>query len=314
MEAFQMSDNLVFMFSGQGSQYVGMGKELYENYEEAKKVLDEANQILDFDLKDMIFNGPEEDLNNTKNTQPAIYTVSAMVKAVLAENGLEPAAVAGHSLGEYSALHAAGVLSFKDGLKLVRRRGELMDQADPEGKGTMAAVIGLADEEVEEVLDQIDGIVTVANYNSPGQVVISGEVEAVGKAEELLADKGAKRVIPLSVSGAFHSPLMEPAKEELKNTIEAVDFNDAQMPLIANVTADYVKESSEIKAALIKQLDNSVRWVETIERFKNDDYEDYVEVGPGRVLKGLMRRIDRSLNAYNVEDQKSLKKTLKKLQ
>lgn len=309
-----MSDNLVFMFSGQGSQYVGMGKELYENYEEAKKVLDEANQILDFDLKDMIFNGPEEDLNNTKNTQPAIYTVSAMVKAVLAENGLEPAAVAGHSLGEYSALHAAGVLSFKDGLKLVRRRGELMDQADPEGKGTMAAVIGLADEEVEEVLDQIDGIVTVANYNSPGQVVISGEVEAVGKAEELLADKGAKRVIPLSVSGAFHSPLMEPAKEELKNTIEAVDFNDAQMPLIANVTADYVKESSEIKAALIKQLDNSVRWVETIERFKNDDYEDYVEVGPGRVLKGLMRRIDRSLNAYNVEDQKSLKKTLKKLQ
>ncbi|PUU94000.1 MAG: acyl-carrier-protein S-malonyltransferase [Halanaerobium sp.] len=308
-----MSDNLVFMFSGQGSQYVGMGKELYENHEAAKKVLDEADQILDFELKDMIFNGPEEDLNNTKNTQPAIYTVSAMVKAVLAENGLKPAAAAGHSLGEYSALHAAGVLSFEDGLKLVRRRGELMDQADPDGKGTMAAVIGLADEEVEAVLNQVDGIVTVANYNSPGQVVISGEVEAVGKAEELLAEKGAKRVIPLSVSGAFHSPLMEPAKEELKNTIEAVDFNDAQIPLIANVTADYVKESSEIKAALIKQLDNSVRWVETIERFKADDYEDYVEVGPGRVLKGLMRRIDRSLNAYNVEDEKSLKKTLKKL-
>ena len=308
-----MSDNLVFMFSGQGSQYVGMGKELYENHEAAKKVLDEADQILDFDLKGMIFNGPEEDLNNTKNTQPAIYTVSAMVKAVLAENGLKPAAAAGHSLGEYSALHAAGVLSFEDGLKLVRRRGELMDQADPEGRGTMAAVIGLADEEVEEVLNQVDGIVTVANYNSPGQVVISGEVEAVGKAEELLAEKGAKRVIPLSVSGAFHSPLMEPAKEELKNTIEAVDFNDAQIPLIANVTADYVKKSSEIKAALIKQLDNSVRWVETIERFKADDYEDYVEVGPGRVLKGLMRRIDRSLNAYNVEDEKSLKKTLKKL-
>ncbi|OEG63239.1 MAG: [acyl-carrier-protein] S-malonyltransferase [Halanaerobium sp. MDAL1] len=308
-----MSDNLVFMFSGQGSQYVGMGKELYENHEAAKKVLDEADQILDFDLKDMIFNGPEEDLNNTKNTQPAIYTVSAMVKAVLAENGLEPAAAAGHSLGEYSALHAAGVLSFEEGLKLVRRRGELMDQADPEGKGTMAAVIGLADEEVEAVLNQVDGIVTVANYNSPGQVVISGEVEAVGKAEELLAEKGAKRVIPLSVSGAFHSPLMEPAKEELKNTIEAVDFNDAQIPLIANVTADYVKESSQIKAALIKQLDNSVRWVETIELFKADDYEDYVEVGPGRVLKGLMRRIDRSLNAYNVEDEKSLKKTLKKL-
>ena len=308
-----MSDNLVFMFSGQGSQYVGMGKELYENYDAAKNVLDEADQILDFDLKNMIFNGPEEDLNNTKNTQPAIYTVSAMVNAVLAENGLQPAAAAGHSLGEYSALHAAGVLSFADGLKLVRRRGELMDQADPEGKGTMAAVIGLADEDVEAVLEEVDGIVTVANYNSPGQVVISGEVEAVKKAEELLNEKGAKRFIPLSVSGAFHSPLMEPAKEELKNTIEAVDFKDAQIPLIANVTADYVEDSSEIKAALIKQLNSSVRWVETIEHFKEDEYQDYVEVGPGRVLKGLMRRIDRSLNAYNVEDEKSLKKTLKKL-
>jgi len=308
-----MSDNLVFMFSGQGSQYVGMGKELYGNYKAAKKVLDEANQILDFNLKEMIFNGPEAELNNTKNTQPAIYTVSAMVKAVLNENGLQAAAAAGHSLGEYSALHAAGVLSFEDGLKLVRRRGQLMDQADPDGKGTMAAVIGLADKKVEAVLEEIDGIVTIANYNSPGQVVISGEVEAVGAAEKMLAEKGAKRVIPLSVSGAFHSPLMEPAKEELKNTIEAVDFKDAQIPLIANVTADYVKESSEIKAALIKQLNSSVRWVETIERFKEDGYEDYVEVGPGRVLKGLMRRIDRSLNAYNVEDEKSLKKTLKKL-
>jgi [acyl-carrier-protein] S-malonyltransferase len=308
-----MSSNLIFMFSGQGSQYVGMGKELYDNYEAAKKVLDEADQIVDFDLKDMIFNGPEEDLNNTKNTQPAIYTVSAMVKAVLTENDIEPAAAAGHSLGEYSALYAAGVLSFADGLKLVRRRGELMDQADPEGKGTMAAIIGLADKEVESVLKEIDGIVTVANYNSPGQVVISGEVTAVEAAGELLSEEGAKKVIPLTVSGAFHSPLMEPAKEELKSTIEAVEFKDAQIPFIANVTADYVKKSSEIKDALIKQLNNSVRWVETIERFKADGYEDYIEVGPGRVLKGLMRRIDRSLNAYNVEDEKSLNKTLKKL-
>ena len=308
-----MSNDLVFIFSGQGSQYVGMGKELYENYDAAKNVLDNADQIMDFDLKDMIFNGPEEELNNTKNTQPAIYTVSAMIKAVLAENGIAPAAVAGHSLGEYSALYAAGVLNFEDGLKLVRRRGELMDQADPEGKGTMAAVIGLEDEAVESVLENIDGIVTIANYNSPGQVVISGEVEAVKEAEELLSDEGAKRVISLSVSGAFHSPLMEPAREELKNTIETVEFSDAQIPLIANVTADYVKESNEIKSALIKQLNNSVRWVETINLFKKDGYENYVEVGPGRVLKGLMRRIDRSLNAYNVEDEKSLNKTLKKL-
>ena len=308
-----MTSNLVFMFSGQGSQYVGMGKELYENYKEAKNILDSANEVLDFDLKSLIFNGPEEKLNNTKNTQPAIYTVSAMIKKVLSENGLQPAAAAGHSLGEYSALYAAGVLSFEDGLKLVRRRGELMDQADPKGLGTMAAVIGLEAEEVEAVLSKIDGIVTIANYNSPTQVVISGEVEAVGEAEKSLAEKGAKRVIPLSVSGAFHSPLMEPAKKELKNAINAVEFKEAQIPLIANVTADYVKDSAEIKSTLIKQLDNSVRWLETIEKFKEDGYTDYVEVGPGRVLKGLMRRIDRSLNAYNVEDQKSLNKTLKKL-
>ena len=308
-----MTRNLVFMFSGQGSQYVGMGKELYENYKEAKNILDSANEVLDFDLKSLIFNGPEEKLNNTKNTQPAIYTVSAMIKKVLSENGLQPAAAAGHSLGEYSALYAAGVLSFEDGLKLVRRRGELMDQADPKGLGTMAAVIGLEAEEVEAVLSKIDGIVTIANYNSPTQVVISGEVEAVGEAEKSLAEKGAKRVIPLSVSGAFHSPLMEPAKKELKNAINAVEFKEAQIPLIANVTADYVKDSAEIKSTLIKQLDNSVRWLETIEKFKEDGYTDYVEVGPGRVLKGLMRRIDRSLNAYNVEDQKSLNKTLKKL-
>jgi [acyl-carrier-protein] S-malonyltransferase len=177
----------------------------------------------------------------------------------------------------------------------------------------MAAVIGLEDQLVEETCAEVEGICQVANYNSPGQVVISGEVDAVKKAEEILEEKGAKRVIPLSVSGAFHSPLMEPAKEELKNTIEAVEFNNAQLPLIANVTADYVKSSQDIKDALIEQLNSSVRWVETINRFKEDGYENFVEVGPGRVLKGLMRRIDRSLNAYNVEDEKSLNKTLKKL-
>lgn len=308
-----MNNDLVFLFSGQGSQYVGMGKELYQNYTAAKDVLDKANQILDFDLKDMIFNGPETKLNNTKNTQPAIYTVSAMVKAVLTEKGLKPAAVAGHSLGEYSALSAAGVFSFADGLKLVRRRGQLMDQADPDNKGTMAAVIGLKAKEVESVLTEIDGIITVANYNSPTQIVISGEVEAVQAAQKLLSEKGAKRVIDLSVSGAFHSPLMEPAKKELKNTIETVEFKDAKIPLIANVKADYLKDNKSIKSALIKQLDNSVRWLETIECFKEDGYINYIELGPGRVLKGLMRRIDRSLNAYNVEDQKSLNKTLKKL-
>lgn len=308
-----MNNKLVFMFSGQGSQYVGMGKELFENYPAAAEILNQAQQILNFDLQKLMFTGPEVELNNTKNTQPAIYTVSAMIAAVLAEKGIEPAAVAGHSLGEYSALHAAEVFSFADGLKLVRKRGELMDQADPDGRGTMAAVIGLEDKIVESVLAEVEGICQVANYNSPGQVVISGEVAAVKTAEKILAEKGAKRVIPLQVSGAFHSALMKPAKAELKKAIEATEFKDAKLPLVANVTADYVSTSSEIKAALIKQLDNSVRWVESIKCLKSAAYQDYVEVGPGRVLKGLMRRIDRSLNAYNVEDEKSINKTLKKL-
>jgi len=308
-----MKENLVFMFSGQGSQYVGMGKDLYDNYKSAAEIIDRADNIMDFDLKDMMFNGPEEELNNTKNTQPAIYTVSAAVGAVLKEKGLKAAAAAGHSLGEYSALYAAGVLSFEDGLKLVRKRGELMDEADPDGIGTMTAVIGLDAESVEEVCREVDGVCQVANYNSPAQVVISGEVDAVEKAENLLDEKGAKRVISLSVSGAFHSKLMKPAKEELKKAIDNVEFKSADLPLIANVTADYVETAAEIKEALIKQLNSSVRWVETINRFKDDGYENFVELGPGRVLKGLMRRIDRSLNAYNVEDEKSLNKTLKKL-
>jgi len=308
-----MKENLVFMFSGQGSQYVGMGKDLYDNYKSAAEIIDRADNIMDFDLKDMMFNGPEEELNNTKNTQPAIYTVSAAVGAVLKEKGLKAAAAAGHSLGEYSALYAAGVLSFEDGLKLVRKRGELMDEADPDGIGTMTAVIGLDAESVEEVCREVDGVCQVANYNSPAQVVISGEVGAVEKAENLLDEKGAKRVISLSVSGAFHSKLMKPAKEELKKAIDNVEFKSADLPLIANVTADYVETAAEIKEALIKQLNSSVRWVETINRFKDDGYENFVELGPGRVLRGLMRRIDRSLNAYNVEDEKSLNKTLKKL-
>ncbi|MGM0603448.1 MAG: ACP S-malonyltransferase [Bacillota bacterium] len=308
-----MDEAIVFLFSGQGSQYVGMGKDLYDKYPSAAEIMDKAVEILGFDIKDMIFNGPDEELNNTKNTQPAIYIVSAMANKVLAENGIYPSAAAGHSLGEYSALSSAGVISFADGLRLVRRRGELMDQADPEGRGTMSAVIGLEDEAVKSVLSEVEGICTVANYNSPGQVVISGEKKAVKAAGEILEEKGARKIIPLSVSGAFHSPLMNPAKNELSKEIENIEFTEADIPLIANVTASYVQSGAEIKDSLIKQLNNSVRWVETIERFKADDYKTYIEVGPGRVLKGLMRRIDRDLTAYNVEDEKSLKKTLKKL-
>ncbi len=308
-----MSEKIAFMFSGQGSQYVGMGAELLEEYEVAKDIMQEANSILGFDLEHMILEGPEADLNNTKNTQPAIYTMSAMVRKVLAEKGIEPSAVAGHSLGEYSALAAAGVISFADGLKLVRRRGELMDEALPEGQGTMAAIIGLNKEEILEICEKTDGVCEVANYNSPAQIVISGEVAAIAKAVELAEEAGAKKVIPLSVSGAFHSKLMAPAKKELTEVINEIEFNKPKLPFVANVTAGYLTDPAEIKAALIDQLDHSVRWVESIEVLREDGYQTFIEVGPGRVLKGLMRRIDRKADAYNVEDAKSLKKTMSKI-
>jgi len=309
-----MSDNIAFVFPGQGSQYVEMGKDFYDNYEVAREYFDKANDILDIDLKKLCFEGPEDELTATQNTQPAIFTVSMIAYEILKAEGIEPKMVAGHSLGEYAALCSAGVFDFETGLKLVRKRGELMASAVSEGsKGTMAAIIALKRDKIEEICKEVDGVCELANINSPIQIVISGEEKAVHAAMEKADEAGAKKIVELNVSSAFHSQLMEPAKNKLEEYINTIEFNDPEVPVIANSTADFVKNRDEIVAALKEQLTNPVRWVESMELMGENDIELALEVGPGRVLKSLMRRIDRSIKTYNVQDQASLEKAMKKI-
>ncbi|MFP4015616.1 MAG: ACP S-malonyltransferase [Halanaerobiales bacterium] len=304
---------IAFIFPGQGSQYVGMCAELINNFSEAEHIMSKADKILDMHLRSLCLKGPEDELNQTQNTQPAIYTVSYLINKVLNEKDIYPKMVAGHSLGEYSALVAAGVFSFEDGLKLVRQRGLIMNRAVPASKGAMAAIIGLEDEKILAICQKVDGICEVANYNCPGQVVISGEKDAIEIASKLAEENGAKKVVLLDVSGPFHSSLMKAAEDEFTGVINEIQFNPPEYPVVANVTADIVKKPEEIKDLLVKQLSGSVRWVESIKLMINHGIDTFIEVGPGRVLKGLMRRIDRSVNAYNVEDMKSLDKLLEKL-
>ena len=306
---------LAFMFPGQGSQRVGMGQDLAEEYDVVAQTFAESNDILDIEVQELCFSGPEDKLTETSNTQPAILTTSIAFYRLLQEEGITPDVVAGHSLGEYAALVAAGVLDFAQGLKLVRKRGELMSQADPEGKGTMAAVIGLNGSEVEEVCDQGSeyGIVEPANYNCPGQIVVSGEKKAVEKTTELAKEAGAKKAVVLNVSGPFHSSLMESAGEKLADYLADLKFQEPEIPVVPNVNAEPTTDPAEIKAALIKQMSGAVRWEESIQYLIDDDVETFVEVGPNRVLKGFMRRIDRSVTALNVRNQRSLQKTKKKL-
>lgn len=309
-----MSNKIAFVFPGQGSQYVEMGKDFYDNYDLARNYFDKANNILDIDLKKLCFEGPEDELTETQNTQPAIFTVSMIAYNLMKENGVEPSIIAGHSLGEYAALCAAGVFDFETGLKLVRKRGELMASAVSEGaKGTMAAIIALDREKIEKICEEVNGICELANINSPMQIVISGEEDAVHKAMEKADEAGAKKVVELDVSSAFHSQLMEPAKNKLKDYINDIHFNDPKIPVIANSTADFVESNEEIVSALEKQLTNAVRWVESMELMGENDVELAFEVGPGRVLKTLMRRIDRSIKTYNIQDKDSLEKALKKI-
>ena len=309
-----MSDNIAFVFPGQGSQYVEMGKDFYDNYEVAREYFDKANDILDIDLKKLCFEGPEDELTETQNTQPAIFTVSMIAYEILKAEGIEPKMVAGHSLGEYAALCSAGVFDFETGLKLVRKRGELMASAVSEGsKGTMAAIIALKRDKIEEICSEVEGVCELANINSPIQIVISGEEKAVHAAMEKADEAGAKKIVELNVSSAFHSQLMEPAKNKLEEYINTIEFNDPEVPVIANSTADFVKNRDEIVAALKEQLTNPVRWVESMELMGENDIELALEVGPGRVLKSLMRRIDRSIKTYNVQDQTSLEKAMKKI-
>ena len=277
-----------YVFPGQGAQYVGMGKDLYEGNAAAKILFEQANEILGFRITDVMFDGTADELKQTKVTQPAVFLHSVILAKVL---GVEPVAVAGHSLGEFSALVVAGALSFEDGLRLVAKRAMAMQRACEIEQGTMAAVLRLPDETIEQVCQSVDGVVVAANYNCPGQLVISGAVEAVNEACVKLKEAGARRALVLPVGGAFHSPLMEPARKELAEAIKMANFNEPICPIYQNVDALPHTSPEEIKANLIAQLTAPVRWTQIVERMTADGITDYVELGPGTVLQGLVNKI-----------------------
>jgi [acyl-carrier-protein] S-malonyltransferase len=285
-----------YIFPGQGAQFTGMGLDLYEKSALAQEYFEKANNILGFSITDIMFEGTAEQLKETKVTQPAIFLHSVILAKVLGDD-FKPEMVAGHSLGELSALVANGVLSFEDGLRLVSKRALAMQKACEIAPSTMAAVLGLEDHIVEETCAEIDGVVVAANYNCPGQLVISGAISAVEEACKVLTEKGAKRAILLPVGGAFHSPMMEPARAELAAAIEATEFSEPACPVYQNVTASAVTSSDEIKKNLMSQLTAPVRWTQSIQAMIADGGTEFVEVGPGKVLQGLMRKIDRSVAA-----------------
>ena len=284
-----------FVFPGQGAQFVGMGKELYENDAVAKEMFEKANEILGFRITDLMFDGTEEDLRQTKVTQPAIFLHSVILAKVLGQD-FDPDMVAGHSLGEFSALVAAGALSFEDGLKLVAKRAMAMQKACELRPSTMAAVLALPDEKVEEICAEIDDIVAPANYNCQGQLVISGTIEGVDKACEKLLAAGARRALKLKVGGAFHSPLMQPAQEELAEAIEAAEFKTPVCPVYQNVDGKPHTDPQEIKENLVKQLTAPVRWTQDVEAMIADGATEFIELGPGNVLQGLVKKINREVS------------------
>ncbi|MDA8904665.1 ACP S-malonyltransferase [Flavobacteriaceae bacterium] len=281
-----------YVFPGQGAQFSGMGLDLYNQSDIAKELFDSANSILGFKITETMFNGSSEELKQTKVTQPAIFLHSVILAKILGDN-FKPEMVAGHSLGEFSALVSTGVISFEDGLKLVSKRATAMQKACDIQKSTMAAVLGLEDSIVEKVCDSIDGVVVAANYNCPGQLVISGEINAINEACEKLKENGARRALVLPVGGAFHSPLMSPAKEELEKAIKNTIFHKPSCPIYQNVTASAVMDENEIKNNLISQLTSPVRWTHTIQQMVEDGASEFIEVGPGKVLQGLVKKINR---------------------
>ena len=282
-----------YVFPGQGAQFTGMGKDLYDSSDLAKEMFNKANEVLGFDIVKIMFEGSEEELKQTKVTQPAIFLHSTILAACLGEQ-FQPDMVAGHSLGEFSALVANGTLNFEDGLKLVYQRALAMQKACEVEPSTMAAILGLEDEVVETICASIDGVVVAANYNCPGQLVISGALKAVEVACEKLTEAGAKRALILPVGGAFHSPLMEPAREELAAAIEQTVFNTPKCPVYQNVTASAVSNSDEIKKNLVFQLTAPVKWTQTMNQMITDGASEVIEVGPGKVLQGLFKKVDRA--------------------
>ena len=282
---------MVCIFPGQGAQYVGMGKDLYESNAQAKEMFERANELLGFRITDIMFEGTSEELKQTKVTQPAVFLHSVILAKTL---GVEPAAVAGHSLGEFSALVVAGALSFEEGLMLVSKRAMAMQRACELCPGTMAAVLNLPNETVEQVCEGVDGVVVAANYNCPGQLVISGAVSAVEEACVKMKEAGARRALVLPVGGAFHSPLMEPARKELEEAISSASFRTPTCPIYQNVDAKPHTSPEEIKQNLIEQLTAPVRWTQIVEQMTNDGFAEFTELGPGTVLQGLVRKISSS--------------------
>ncbi len=303
-----------FIFPGQGSQTVGMCKDLYDNYACARKVFEAADEALDFSISDMCFKGPEDQLRLTFNTQPAILTASIACAEVIKENGLSCDIAAGHSLGEYSALVLAGALDFADAVRIVRKRGQFMQEAVPVGEGSMAAVLGLESEKIVDICRTVEAecgeAVQAVNFNCPGQVVIAGSVGAVDKAIVALKEAGAKRAVLLPVSAPFHSTLMQPASKRLAEVFETVVFHDTEIPVVANVTATEVTKGEEIKESLIRQAAMPVLWENSINHMVALGVNTFIEVGPGKVLTGFTKKIVKGMNAMNVEDETSLEKTL----
>ena len=292
-----------YVFPGQGAQFAGMGKDLYDSKPLAKELFDKANDILGYSITDIMFNGTDEQLKETKITQPAVF-LHSVISALCLGDEFTPAMVAGHSFGEFSALVAAGALSFEDGLRLVYARAMAMQKACEVAPGTMAAIVGLDDETVEKICQQVStvgNVVVAANYNCPGQLVISGNIDAVNQACELLKEAGAKRALPLKVGGAFHSPLMQPAKDELQTAIENTTFAEPKCPVYQNVDGQPHTAPEEIKKNLIAQLTSSVRWTSSVQNMIKDGANDFTECGPGKALQGMIGRIDKDVTAHGIE-------------
>lgn len=303
---------LAFVFPGQGAQKVGMGKDFYDNYDVAKKMFKEADEALGYSIMKMCFEGPEEDLKLTANTQPAILTISCIANEILKENGIQPEITGGHSLGEYSALVAAGVLNFQDAVALVHKRGSYMQEAVPVGEGGMAAIIGVDRDKIVEVCQQVsaESPVQAVNFNCPGQIVIAGATKGVELAVEELKAAGAKKAVILPVSAPFHSTLMKPAAEKLAVELDKVTISDAKIPVVANVSAEILTKAEDIKASLVAQAASPVLWEDCVARMKEFGADVLLEAGPGKTLCGFNRRIDKTITSFNVEDVASLEKSL----
>ena len=302
---------IAFIFPGQGAQSVGMGKDVYEHSAVGKEVYDRFDAIIGRKLTNVCFNGPEEDLKQTINTQPAILATSlALLEALKEKTDITPDFVAGHSLGEYGALYTAGVLSLDDTIKAIAKRAELMSQAK---SGSMAAVLGLSQDVLEEIISGVDGVVSIANYNTPEQLVITGEEQAVAEVSKLASEKGAKRVIPLAVSGAFHSALMKPAGEEFALFVKDLKINDASIPVVTNVDAKETTKGSDFEEKMPRQIYSSVYWTQIIQHMMSQGVDTMIEIGPGSVLMGLNRKISRDIKTYSVSNLEAVEKTVNEL-